>query len=218
MTERRLVIFDCDGVLVDSEPISNRLLAEEIAAAGLPMDAEGVVETFEGMRLGDIQAAVERRLDRPLPDGWLAGFEARRAAAFEQELTPIPGVADALVQLSAAATPMCVASQASVEKMELTLSLTGLRDHFPGSALFSSAMVENGKPDPALFLLAAESIGFEPDKCMVVEDGVPGVEAAQRAGMAVLGYGPGLRGERLQRAGARVFTSMADLPRLLSVG
>lgn len=101
--------------------------------------------------------------------------------------------------------------------MELTLSLTGLRDHFPGSAP-SPRRWSRRQARPSLFLLAAELIGFDSGRCVVVEDGVPGVNAAQRARMAVLGYGLGLRGKRLQRAGARVFTSMTDLPQLLGVG
>jgi HAD superfamily hydrolase (TIGR01509 family) len=214
---RYLLIFDCDGVLVDSEPTSNRVLANAITQAGLPMGPEEVALTFEGMRLRDIQAEVERQLGRHLPNGWLARFETERAAAFARGLEAIAGVADVLSQASASGVTMCVASQASREKIELTLRLTGLRDYFPTPSLFSSTMVEHGKPHPDLFLLAAESMGFEPAQCIVVEDGVPGVRAGRRAGMRVLGYAPGSSADRLTSAGALVFTSMADLPGLLGL-
>jgi HAD superfamily hydrolase (TIGR01509 family) len=217
-TQRYLVIFDCDGVLVDSEPTSNRVLASAITQAGLSMEPDEVALTFEGMRLRDIQASIERRLGRKLPEGWLADFEARRAAAFEKGLAAIPGVADVLSQVSAAGIPTCVASQASRRKMELTLGLTGLKDYFPTSALFSSTMVERGKPYPDLFLLAAESMGFEPSQCIVVEDGVPGVQAGCQAGMKVLGYAPGDNADRLADAGAQVFASMTALAELLGIG
>jgi HAD superfamily hydrolase (TIGR01509 family) len=131
-----------------------------------------------------------------LREGWLADFEAKRAAAFKKGLAAIPGVADALSHARNTGMPVCVASQASREKMELTLGLTGLKDYFPTSSLFSSTMVERGKPHPDLFLLAAESMGFEPTRCIVVEDGVPGVQAGQLAGMRVLGYASGSSADR----------------------
>jgi beta-phosphoglucomutase-like phosphatase (HAD superfamily) len=112
--------------------------------------------------------------------------------------------------------PTCVASQASLEKTALTLGLSGLSEYFPPAARFSSRMVEHGKPDPALFLLAAESMGFEPHRCVVIEDGVLGVQAARRAGMPVLGYAPEDGAERLASAGAQVFGAMDELPELLA--
>jgi HAD superfamily hydrolase (TIGR01509 family) len=214
---RYLLIFDCDGVLVDSEATSNRVLTKAITEAGVPMGAQEVAETFEGMRLVDIQAEVEKRLGSRLPPRWLADFEAERAAAFEEGLDPVPGVADVLAKASGAGVPVCVASQARQEKTELTLRLTGLSGFFRPTSLFSSVMVERGKPHPDLFLFAAEAMGFEPADCIVVEDGVPGVEAGCSAGMRVLGYGPDSRSERLADAGAEVFASMAELPPLLGL-
>ncbi|MGN6215410.1 MAG: HAD family hydrolase [Solirubrobacterales bacterium] len=213
---RYLLIFDCDGVLVDSEPTSNRVLAAAISAVGLPMSAEQVADSFEGMRLADIQSGVEAQLGRKLPAGWLADFEADRAAAFEKDLVPVSGVDAVLTEAVDAGFPMCVASQARREKTALTLGLTGLSRFFPEAVLFSSTMVEHGKPHPGLFLLAAETMGFDPADCVVVEDGVPGVEAGHAAGMRVLGYAPaGCDPNRLSMKGAEVFPSMADLPALL---
>jgi HAD superfamily hydrolase (TIGR01509 family) len=213
---RYLLIFDCDGVLVDSEPTSNRLLAAAISAVGLPMSAEQVAESFEGMRLADIQSGVEAQLGRKLPAGWLADFEADRAVAFEKDLAPVSGIDAVLEKAIAAGIPMCVASQARREKTALTLGLTGLSRFFPEAVLFSSTMVEHGKPHPGLFLLAAETMGFDPADCVVVEDGVLGVEAGRAAGMRVLGYAPaGCDPDRLSMNGAEVFRSIGDLPALL---
>lgn len=213
---RYLLIFDCDGVLVDSEPTSNRVLAAAISAVGLPMSVEQVADSFEGMRLADIQSSVEAQLGRKLPAEWLANFEADRSAAFEKDLAPVPGIEAVLEEAVAAGIPMCVASQARREKTALTLGLTALSRFFPEAVLFSSTMVERGKPHPGLFLLAAEAMGFDPADCVVIEDGVLGVEAGRAAGMRVLGYAPvGRDPDRLSRKGAEVFSSMAELPVLV---
>jgi HAD superfamily hydrolase (TIGR01509 family) len=210
-----LVIFDCDGVLVDSEPTSNRVLAAAISEAGLSIEPDEVGREFEAMRLADIQARIEERLGRPLGASWLVAFEARREAAFREGLGAIPGVEEVLRALCAFGRPICVASQARREKTELTLGLAGLREYFDGAALFSSTMVARGKPHPDLFLHAAATMGFEPHRCVVVEDAVPGVEAALAAGMLALGYAPPGSDDRLARAGARAFASMEELPELL---
>lgn len=212
-----LVIFDCDGVLVDSEPISNRVLACAVSDASLPMSAEEAPRISEGMTLRDIQAEVERRLGRGLPASWLPRFEEDRAAAFKGVLEAVSGIAGVLSVLGAAEVPMCVASQASREKIELTLGLTGLLPHFLPGALFSSRMVARAKPHPDLFLHAAGSMGVDPGRCVVVEDGVLGVRGAQLAGMRALGYAPDGDAQRLAREGAATFSSMAELPALLGL-
>jgi HAD superfamily hydrolase (TIGR01509 family) len=216
-TRVELAIFDCDGVLVDSEPTSNRVMADAISEAGLPIGAAEVAETFAGMRLDDILAAVEKRLGKALPADWLASFEARRVAEFERGLNPIPGAAEALERIADAGVALCVASQARLEKTRLTLSLTDLAGHFDPDALFSSRMVARGKPHPDLFLHAARSMGSDPARCVVVEDGVLGSRGARLAGMKALGYAPAGDGERLAREGATVFTSMSELPALLGL-
>jgi HAD superfamily hydrolase (TIGR01509 family) len=212
-----LAIFDCDGVLVDSEATSNRVLAAAITTAGLAIDASEVGHRFEAMRLADIQAQVEEAVGRPLGEQWLVDFERRREAAFREGMDAIDGVEAVLAGLRVAEIPICVASQARREKTELTLGLTGLRDYFDDSALFSSTMVERGKPHPDLFLHAAAAMGVEPARSVVIEDAVPGVQAALAAGMPALGYAPPGSDDRLARAGARVFSSMAELPELLGV-
>jgi len=215
----RLVIFDCDGVLVDSEPTSNRVMARAINDAGLSMTCEEVAEAFQGMRLCDMQREVERRLGRTLPATWLEEFERERAAAFEDELAPVDGIAEVLRTVCQAGTLYCVASQASTRKMELTLGLTGLHAFFEAQRIFSSTMVRRGKPAPDLFLHAAAKMGADADRCVVIEDGVAGAQGARRAGMRCLGYAPTQeRRDALAAAGAETFSSMSQLTGLLGLG
>ena len=202
------MLFDCDGVLVDSEPISNRVLAGLLTDIGLPMTPEQSIETFMGRSWKTVTAWVEER-GVALPEGFRRRYLDTMFAAFETELRPVPGIATAL---DAIALPNCVASSASIEKMRVTLGQTGLWDRFEGR-IFSATEVEHGKPAPDLFLHAASSMGWEPADCAVVEDSPAGVEAALAAGMIAFGYAGTTPASRLD--GARVFTDMAKLPRLL---
>jgi len=207
-----LVIFDCDGVLVDSDRISLRIQAEWITDLGLPTSYEDCVRDFLGLGMPATLRVLTERLGRPLPAGWREGLDAAVRAAFERELRPIPGVVDALGRID---LPTCVASSGSQEKMRLTLGLTGLWDRFAGR-IHSADEVSRGKPAPDLFLRAASSTSTPPGRCVVVEDSPFGVIAARAAGMAVLGYAPDGSGERLQAEGAQTFTSMVELPTLLA--
>jgi HAD superfamily hydrolase (TIGR01509 family) len=209
-----LVIFDCDGVLVDSEAIANRVMAEAITAMGVPIGGEECRERFVGNTLQSVMRTVEEWLDRPLPAGWKEDFEARRNEAFRRELRPVPGVAAAVETIVASGTPICVASSGTIEKIELTLGLTGLRPLF-GDHIFCASMVAQPKPAPDLFLHAAREMGCSAETCVVVEDSLPGVTAAVAAGMRVFGYAADTPAAVLKAAGARPFTEMADLPRLL---
>jgi HAD superfamily hydrolase (TIGR01509 family) len=196
-------------VLVDSEPISNRVLAGLLTEIGLPMTPEEAVEAFMGRSWKHVAAYTAQRRGEPLPEGFRARYLESMFAAFEDELRPVPGVAAAL---DAIELPNCVASSASIEKMHFTLGHTGLWSRFEGR-IFSATEVEHGKPAPDLFLHAAARMGWEPSDCAVVEDSPAGVEAALAAGMAVFGYAGRTPAERLE--GARVFTDMAELPGLL---
>jgi len=211
-----LVIFDCDGVLVDSEVIANRIMAETITASGIPISYEDCRARFVGGTLQRVIDTVEEWLGKPLPRGWQEGFEARRNAAFRRELKAVPGAAAAVEAIRANGTAVCVASSGSMEKMELTLGLTGLRHHF-GAHLFSASMVAHGKPEPDLFLHAAERMGCLPETCVVVEDSLLGVTAAIAAGMRVLAYTAETAPENLQAAGGLPFAEMAALPGLLGI-
>jgi HAD superfamily hydrolase (TIGR01509 family) len=213
----RLVIFDCDGVLVDSEPISHQVIARLLSAEGLPITPEQARRNYEGVLLAELVADAEKRLARSLPDGWLARFEHERAEVFRRELAPVAGAAEAVERVLAGGVGVCVASQGKLEKTRLSLDLTGLRRLFPDDALFSAYSVERGKPYPDLFLHAAERMGAEPAGCVVVEDTALGVRAAVSAGMRALGYCADGEPSGLRRAGAEVLHTLGELPRLLAL-
>lgn len=212
-----LVIFDCDGVLVDSEAIANRIMAETITASGIPITFEECRARFVGGTLKRVIDTVEQWRGQPLPPGWKEDFEARRNEVFRRELKPVPGAAAAVEAIRASDTPVCVASSGSLEKMTLTLGLTGLKDLF-GDNLFSADSVAHGKPEPDLFLYAAEQMGQVPENCVVVEDSLLGVTAAVSAGMRVLAYTGEAEADALKAAGGQPFSDMAELPELVGAG
>jgi HAD superfamily hydrolase (TIGR01509 family) len=212
-----LVIFDCDGVLVDTERLTVGVEARILTELGWPMTPEEVVRRWMGRtsksqldelakRLGTDRAhEFERRIDVELND------------VFERQLTAVDGVADIVRQVQAAGLQTCVASSGTHERMQQTLGLTGLYDAFEGR-IFSATEVEHGKPAPDLFLHAADAMGAEPDTCVVVEDSVFGVQAGVAAGMTVLGFAGGLTPEHeLAAAGAVTFEAMADLAPILGL-
>jgi HAD superfamily hydrolase (TIGR01509 family) len=197
-----LVIFDCDGVLVDSEPISTSVLATCLTAAGVPTSAPEALVRYRGMLLVEVAQHAEQQLGGPLPDGFLESFEHAREAAFRATLAPIAGARDTVLAVKAAGVTVCVASQGKRSKTDLTLTLTGLRDLFGDDALFSADDVERGKPHPDLFLHAAAAMGVAPSLSAVVEDTTIGVTAATAAGMRVVGYAGEEDPAPLLRAGA----------------
>lgn len=203
-----LVIFDCDGVLVDSDRIALRIQAERITALGLPTTYEDCVRDFLGLGMPATLRILEERLGGPLPEGWTRDLDAAVRDGFRRELRPVPGIVAALGEIDA---PTCVASSGSQEKMRLTLGLTGLRERFEGR-IFSADEVERGKPAPDLFLFAAERMGAAPQDCVVVEDSPFGARAARAAGMRALGYAADGDGTALAAEGAEVFAAMAELP------
>ena len=205
------MIFDNDGVLVDSEPISNRVMAEAISAVGLPTTTEDSMREFMGRRWEDSVAIVEGRLGRTLPEEFTTTYRERRDAALAAELRPVPGVAEAIARIPCA---RCVASSGAPEKIRFTLEHTGLL-HLFEDRMFSGVEVEHGKPAPDLFLYAAERMGAAPESCAVVEDTVHGVEAGVAAGMTVFAYAWYFEAGVLEAAGATSFTSMDELPELL---
>ena len=211
---RGLVIFDCDGVLVDSMAIDMRELTRAIAAAGGTMTAAEVDAAFHGVALADIQQGVEAHLGRPLPDAWMERFLADRAAAFERQLQPIPGARAALDGVRGAGWEACITSGGAHAKMELTLRLAGLLDAVPADRIFSAYDVARPKPAPDLFLHAAALCGFAPEACVVVEDSVPGVVAGLAAGMRTLAYsgGDAAAAERLAPLGAEPLADLRELP------
>jgi len=213
-----LVIFDCDGVLIDSELIACRVDAELLTEIGFPTSAEFIRENFVGVSSGVMFERIERDHGRKLPEDFPAMLQQRLVAAFAQELEAMAGVADMLPSLGIKA---CVASSSQPERLRHSLGVTGLWPHF-APHVFSAAMVANGKPAPDLFLFAAERMRVAPKDCVVVEDSRAGVSAGRAAGMRVLGFCGGSHCgpdhvERLRAAGADViFDDMRRLPELLA--
>ncbi|CAA9489827.1 MAG: Putative phosphatase YieH [uncultured Solirubrobacteraceae bacterium] len=208
-----LVILDCDGVLVDSEPISNRVLAEHLTAIGMPTTAEESMDRYMGGSLKAVLVDVQRRLGRAAPEDFVARYRADSYRAFESELQAVEGIEAALDALDG--TPTCVASSGEHDKLRRTLGQTGLLPRFEGR-IFSATEVARGKPAPDLFLHAAASMGADPARCAVVEDAPVGVQAALAAGMTVFAYAGRTPKARLARDGVRVFGAMAELPGLLT--
>ena len=208
----KLVILDCDGVLVDSEHLAHEVLVAEIGALGLPMGVEEAMRLFQGGKMTDCLIALENRLGRALPDGFEAHLRGRTAERFRKDLRPVRGVAAALDRI---ALPCCVASSGPRAKIELSLALTGLLDRFQGR-IFSGYEVGSWKPDPGLFLHAARALSADPAACAVVEDSLPGVHAGIAAGMHVFAYRSDGTAAELGRRGVRVFTAMEQLPGLLA--
>jgi HAD superfamily hydrolase (TIGR01509 family) len=207
----RSVIFDCDGVLVDTEIISNTVLAGLLTDAGLPTTFEDCMRDFRGRSIASVMAIAERRYGGPIPGDVAARYYAEVEAAFARGLEPVPGVIDALDRIS---LPSCVASSGPHHKMAVTLRATGMWDRFEGR-IFSATEVTNGKPAPDLFLHAAARMGFEPSSTAVVEDSLPGVEAAVAAGMRALAFTRDGDAAELAAAGGQPFYDMAELPALL---
>ncbi|MGW2768878.1 HAD family hydrolase [Streptomyces sp. NPDC001275] len=183
-----LVIFDNDGVLVDSEPISNRLLAAYLTELGHPTSYEDSIRDYMGSAMHRIHDLVLERTGKRLPDDFDDVFHARVFAAFRRELKPVAGAADVLEKLTVDGTPYCVASSGSHERIRVGHRTTGLDRWFDEERIFSSQDVGRGKPAPDLFLHAADRMGVAPERCVVVEDSPLGVRAAVAAGMDVYGF------------------------------
>ena len=207
-----LVIFDCDGVLVDSERLAVRVEARLVTELGWSLTEQEVLERFVGRSDAHMLGEIEQALGRPVPE-WQDRYERELHAAFDAELRPVEGIHEALAGLGNAT---CVASSGTHEKMKRTLGLTGLLPFFDGR-IYSATEVERGKPAPDLFLHAAQRSGVEPHRCVVVEDSRAGIAAARAAGMRSLGYAGGLTpASWLAGPDTVVFDDMAALPVLLA--
>jgi HAD superfamily hydrolase (TIGR01509 family) len=212
-----LVIFDCDGVLVDSEPLACASFSRAIRAEGLDWSVEETMRRVMGLSLKTSLEICEAELGRKLPADFLEKMQAVTYQTFrDAPLQAVPGVKDAVMALQAAGLETCVASSGAPEKMRFTLGLTSLWDLFDGR-IFSASQVSRGKPFPDLFLHAAISMNVQPFDCIVVEDSVPGVQAARAAGMKALAYAgePYADCDALRQAGGEVFDDMKRLPGLV---
>ena len=208
-----LIIFDCDGVLVDSEIVSFEVEAEMFAEIGIGLTAHDLLTRFLGTSSASMFATIEQENGIKLPPGFAERATRRTLAAFDRRLKPIPGIAELLANLP---DRKCVASSSEPPRIRHSLSLAGILQHFEPN-IFSATQVKHGKPAPDLFLLAAERMGAAPARCLVIEDSVAGVTAARAAGMTVLGFTGGSHcldghGDRLRLTGASdVFGSCREL-------
>jgi HAD superfamily hydrolase (TIGR01509 family) len=212
-----LVIFDCDGVLVDSEPATAEVMAKLITEIGVPTTPEDVMREYVGDWWPDSMRKIETKLGSPLPPDFTESYRTRQDAALSEGVEPVAGVIAAVDAVEAAGLKTCVASNGPHPKMEITMGSAGVRERFEGR-IFSSADVERGKPAPDLFLHVAEQMGVANEACVVVEDSALGVRGARAAGMAVYGYTGTAPAAKLAAAGAHTFDSMAELPGLLGLG
>jgi HAD superfamily hydrolase (TIGR01509 family) len=203
-----LIIFDCDGVLVDSEPIINRAHAQVLTACGYSITEEALIERFCGMSDPEMLDIIEREWGRALPASYAQRVGLMIESGFRQSLAPMDGVAELLEALR---SPRCVASSSVPEQIRRKLGLTGLLTYF-GDNLFSATMVARGKPAPDLFLYAAEQLGAASSRCLVIEDSAAGIDAAITAGMTAIGFSGGshcgpAHAARLQTRGAKLVTA-----------
>ncbi len=210
-----LVIFDCDGVLIDSERLGIKVDVQLLHEVGWPLSEAEMIERFVGRSNSEIQLAIESHLGHELPATWESQVEPRYREVFDAELAPVPGVVDALDRIR---LETCVASSGTHEHLRYTLGVTGLYGRFEGR-IFSAEDVTNGKPAPDLFLYAAREMGIDPGRCVVVEDSRSGVQAARAAGMRVLAYAGGpTPAELLDGPDTIVFDGMHELPELIGRG
>jgi HAD superfamily hydrolase (TIGR01509 family) len=211
------IIFDCDGVLIDSELIASRVSAEELTRLGFPLTIEECIQRFTGRPDREMRIEIEEEFGRPIPPSYDENVHARITEAYATELKILPGLKEALATIT---EPVCVASSSMPDKIRLGLESVGIYDRFAPN-IVSASMVARGKPEPDVFIFAAGWLRVSPKRCLVIEDSVPGVRAAVRAGMTVLGFGggshfgPGDKARLLEAGAFQVIDSMDALPPVL---
>ena len=211
----KLVIFDCDGVLVDSEAIGNRFISEALTLAGIPISAEGALSKFLGGKLTQIKEDAEKQLGFSLPANWVDEIYKKQFSEFRKNLKSISGIEDVLDVLERINTPVCVGSNGPLNKMEVSLGVTKLKDRFLGR-IFSADQVENPKPAPDLYLYCADQMGVLPQHCLVIEDSPRGASAGVAAGMSVFGYTGGGDNSALKKVGCtKTFDTMQEIAAFL---
>ena len=211
----KAVIFDCDGVVVDSEQPTLDMLQADLAAHGLPLTLDELPRNYVGGTV-EARATRARAAGATLPEDWVQDFYARMYAMLREHTPLIPGILTVLDALDAAGVPYAMGSNGTPEKMQITLGQHGLIDRFKGH-LYSGQALGRPKPAPDLYLHAAAQLGIAPADCIVIEDSAAGARAARAAGMRCMGYAPHDPADHLANEGAIPFTSMNDLPRLLGL-
>ncbi len=207
----KAVIFDCDGVLIDSEWLASRVEAELLGELGMQLTVEQVHELFLGKTVGGVLDIIAARRGAPLPPEFTYNWAFATARAFVRELQPIPFVRGVVERLRDAGHKLAVASQSPLARVRLSLEVTGLAAFF-GEHMYVTTMVARPKPAPDVYLLAASRLGAAPADCLVIEDSPAGAAAARSAGMQALGYAPGGTAEAMRTAGVAVLRSMDELP------
>ena len=211
----KLVIFDCDGVLVDSEAIGNRFISEALTLAGIPISAEGALSKFLGGKLTQIKEDAEKQLGFSLPANWVDEIYKKQFSEFRKNLKAISGIEDLLDVLERINIPVCVGSNGPLNKMEVSLGVTKLKDRFLGR-IFSADQVERPKPAPDLYLYCAKQMGVLPQDCLVIEDSPRGASAGVAAGMSVFGYTGGGDNSALKKVGCtKTFDTMQEIAAFL---
>ena len=213
MSKVKCVIFDCDGTLVDSEPLTNKVIAEMAGELGIEMTWEEATKLWGGKTIDAVIYGMKELSGSDLPDDWVPRLVQKVSEAYKYALVPMDGISEVLESLKLA---KCVASNGRPGHLEISLKLTGLYKYFEGRVNTASE-VANPKPDPALFFYAADKMGFSKDECVVIEDSITGVTASVRAGIRVLGLVKMSSKEELIEAGAEPFTNMRELPKLLGL-
>lgn len=208
----KCIIFDCDGVLVDSEPLANQMLVTMANELNIPIDLEFAIQQFIGRSLYDCISIIESFSKKKLPTTFEADFRHRSFELFKKELQPVAGIKTLLPQLK---IPFCVASSGPMNKIELNLKLTGLYSYFEGN-LFSCYQVQQWKPSPEVFWFAAKTMGFAPEDCLVVEDSLPGIKAAVNGGFDVVAYQNQFNQQQLRSENITKIGQLTDLLYLIN--
>lgn len=206
------IIFDCDGVLVDTERTMISVLLEMASEFGAVMELDQAVKSFSGRQILESIEVLESKATQPFPTDFEKNFRVRAYDRFREEVQPMPGIEDVLNELK---VPYCVASSGPREKILLNLELTGLLSYFPSDHIFSSYEINSWKPDPDIFLHAAKVMDFDPKNTAVIEDSSAGVEAAVKGGFTVFAIAHAGNQEELAKLGATTFEHMQELPDLL---
>jgi HAD superfamily hydrolase (TIGR01509 family) len=211
MRKYKCIIFDCDGVLVDSEPIANAVLVEMANAYGADIDLQYAMKHFKG---GSMQGCVDKiteLIKNPLPDNFVETYRKKSFEAFKKDVKPVEGVKTVLDNLD---IPFCVASSGPVEKIKHNLELTGLLSYFE-NRIFSCYTINKWKPNPAVFLWAADIMKFKPKDCVIIEDSITGVKAAKNGGFDVFGFTAHDYHNELEKEATLTFKAMEELHELL---
>jgi HAD superfamily hydrolase (TIGR01509 family) len=207
MKKIKCILFDCDGVLVDSEGIGNQVLLNMAAKYGLKISLNEAYKKFNGRSLKDCFQQIEQLINQPLPENFEIAYRKKSFEAFATQIKPIKGVMKFLNSLT---IPYCVASSGPIEKIQLTLKTAGLIDKFENK-IFSSYQINSWKPDPGIFLHAAQQMGFSVEECLVIEDSLAGVIAAKRGGFKVFGLANEKNSKELENEGAILFYTFEEL-------